>query len=121
MPAIILLCRGLFGKNIWTLNFRHNPLTTPSIPRNRVSTSLMHQTETTEEFSRKNVRSMKQSEHRYALRQQPHHPRNTKIELIHPIFRAVNEQKGKYITSSPNSSEENLDILAIVLVIAGWY
>ncbi|CAF5043394.1 unnamed protein product, partial [Rotaria sp. Silwood1] len=31
MPAIILLCRGLFGKNIWTLNFRHNPTSNPPI------------------------------------------------------------------------------------------
>ncbi|CAF0840966.1 unnamed protein product [Rotaria sordida] len=31
MPAIILLCRGLYGKNVWTLNFRHNPLSNPPI------------------------------------------------------------------------------------------
>lgn len=37
MPAIILLCRGLFGKNIWTVNFRHNPISNPAIQRNRVS------------------------------------------------------------------------------------
>ncbi len=36
IPAIILLCRGLSGKNIWTLNFRHNPLSNPTILRNRV-------------------------------------------------------------------------------------
>ena len=26
MPAVILLCRGLFGKNVWTLNFRYNAM-----------------------------------------------------------------------------------------------
>jgi len=38
MPAIILLCRGLFGKNIWTLNFRYNPLSNSLIQRNKVAT-----------------------------------------------------------------------------------
>lgn len=57
MPAVILLCRGLFGKNIWTLNFRHNPLTTPSIQRNRVSDDLRIQTKIMGgEFSHKNGR-----------------------------------------------------------------
>jgi len=36
MPTIILLCRGLFGKNVWTLNFRQNSLSNPSIQRNKV-------------------------------------------------------------------------------------
>lgn len=36
MPAIILLCRGLFGKNVWTLNFRYNPLSNSAIQRNKV-------------------------------------------------------------------------------------
>ncbi|CAF0874456.1 unnamed protein product [Adineta ricciae] len=35
MPAIILLCRGLFGKNVWTLNFRHDPMSSASVQRNR--------------------------------------------------------------------------------------
>ncbi|CAF3154926.1 unnamed protein product [Rotaria sp. Silwood2] len=37
MPAIILLCRGLFGKNVWTLNFRYNPISDLSIKRNKSS------------------------------------------------------------------------------------
>ncbi|CAF3528801.1 unnamed protein product [Adineta steineri] len=36
MPAIILLCRGLFGKNVWTLNFRHNPLSNSTVQYNKV-------------------------------------------------------------------------------------
>ncbi|CAF1049998.1 unnamed protein product [Adineta steineri] len=35
MPAIILLCRGLFGKNVWTLNFRHNPINNSIVQRNK--------------------------------------------------------------------------------------
>jgi hypothetical protein len=37
MPAIILLCRGLFGKNVWTLNFRYNPISNPTIQRTKVT------------------------------------------------------------------------------------
>jgi hypothetical protein len=36
MPAIILLYRGIFGKNVWTLNFRYNPLSNSSIEQNKV-------------------------------------------------------------------------------------
>jgi hypothetical protein len=36
MPAIILLCRGLFGKNVWTLNFRYNPLSNSLTQGNKV-------------------------------------------------------------------------------------
>jgi hypothetical protein len=49
MPAIILLCRGLFGKNVWTLNFRHNPLSNPPTPRNKVTPLFLNSKKT--EFS----------------------------------------------------------------------
>jgi hypothetical protein len=58
MPAIILLCRGVFGKNVWTLNFRYNPLSNVSIQRNKVL-SLIFQLEKQKIFfflfSRKNA------------------------------------------------------------------
>ena len=37
LPAVILLCRGLFGKNLWTLNFRQNPISNPPMLRNKVN------------------------------------------------------------------------------------
>ncbi|CAF2041102.1 unnamed protein product [Rotaria magnacalcarata] len=35
LPAVILLCRGLFGKSVWTLNFRHDPISNPSTQLNK--------------------------------------------------------------------------------------
>lgn len=63
---------------------------------------------------------MKPNAYRYAP--QPHPPlRITKIERIPPIFLAVNEQKGNNLISSSNRFEKDLDILAILLDIAGGY
>ncbi|UJR09856.1 hypothetical protein I4U23_014078 [Adineta vaga] len=45
MPAIILLCRGLFGKNVWTLNFRHIPMSNASIQRNRSHERTLNETD----------------------------------------------------------------------------
>lgn len=45
LPAIILLHRGLFGKNLWTLNFRHNPISNLPFQRNKVRrrrSSILH-------------------------------------------------------------------------------
>ncbi|CAF0784608.1 unnamed protein product [Adineta ricciae] len=35
MQAIVLLYRGLFGKNVWTSKFRHNPLSNPLLQPNK--------------------------------------------------------------------------------------
>lgn len=33
---IILLCRGLFNKSVWTLNFRHNPISSAPLQPTKV-------------------------------------------------------------------------------------
>ena len=68
---------------------------------------------------------MKMNDYRF-YPQQPLHPRNTKRERIPRIFREVNVRKGKYLQFFPciRSARERgkrLDILVILLVIAGWY
>ncbi|CAF4372099.1 unnamed protein product, partial [Rotaria sp. Silwood2] len=45
MPAIILLCRGLFGKNVWTLNFRHDPILNPPIQIHKSNERIMNENE----------------------------------------------------------------------------
>jgi hypothetical protein len=55
LPAIILLCRGLFGKNVWTLNFRNNPLSNSSIQRNKVISFVFNSKKIIVIFSHKNA------------------------------------------------------------------
>jgi hypothetical protein len=42
LPAIIVLCRGLFGKNVWTLKSRHDPLSCQSVERHKVLDIVIH-------------------------------------------------------------------------------
>lgn len=101
MPAIILLCRGLFGKNIWTLNFRHNPIFNSAIHRNKVKLfeSLFYWKKKTVFFSSSHMNEhwMKMKEVHQQRQQQFHPSMIIKKNLSHHnIFLEMNVQKGKY-------------------------
>ncbi|CAF1611172.1 unnamed protein product [Rotaria sp. Silwood1] len=87
MPAIILLCRGLFGKNIWTLNFRYNPQSNLSIHRNKSNERILNENDKT--ISSSTISSLN-NDHKEKLIL-PHSTRNerAKSELSIPTLNSV--------------------------------
>ncbi|CAF1114250.1 unnamed protein product, partial [Rotaria sordida] len=86
MPAIILLCRGLFGKNVWTLNFRYNPLSNLLIRRNQSSERILSENDKTTSSS--TISSVNDHKEKLVL---PHSTRNerAKSELSIPTLNSV--------------------------------
>ncbi|CAF4197320.1 unnamed protein product [Rotaria sp. Silwood2] len=87
MPAIILLCRGLFGKNVWTLNFRYNPISDLSIKRNKSSERNLNENDKITS-STSTINSVNDHKEKLIL---PHSARSerTKSELSIPTLNSV--------------------------------
>ncbi|CAM4913980.1 unnamed protein product [Rotaria socialis] len=87
MPAIILLCRGLFGRNVWTLNFRHNPSSNLSVQKNRSHERMFNKRDRTNSVANTNL----SNDHKEKIAPLPHHTRNerTKSELSIPTLNSV--------------------------------
>ncbi|CAF1075055.1 unnamed protein product [Adineta steineri] len=86
MPAIILLCRGLFGKNVWTLNFRHNPINNSIVQRNKSHERTLNESDKSTSSSVTNSSNDQKEKHHLS-----HSTRNerAKSELSIPTLNSI--------------------------------
>ena len=116
MPAIILLCRGLFGKNVWTLNFRHDPLSNPLLQPNKVPNFnffFHHPRFFSSPMSESTMKMVKtlhpQQSIQFMIKKTNHLPL---------IAQRMNEQRGKSTSKLRRSMMRKISV--ILLAVTGW-